>query len=204
VSRVFMASFSMLLFVAAALAFLSGAHQAAAQTPTPTPPCRPSPTPGTGTVVYFVSATLPAGAGQNANAVCINCTSGPPGQNNTAVLNTNAAGCVSPPVIPVVGAGGNSVWADWATSCVAPGDKVVIQFKGNWPPVTVNNVEWRLADGGVIAGTSSIHGSKVGGLAELPDVSGSSGPPWALLAGGLAAVLALTAGALYARRRWAR
>jgi hypothetical protein len=44
-----------------------------------------------------------------------------------------------------------------------------------------------------------------GGVAELPDVSGSSGPPYAALAGGLAvAVLALTARAWYARRRRAR
>ena len=43
----------------------------------------------------------------------------------------------------------------------------------------------------------------VGGLAELPDLSGSSGPPYAALAGGLAAAaVALTAGAWYARRRW--
>ena len=42
----------------------------------------------------------------------------------------------------------------------------------------------------------------VGGLAELPDVSGSSGPPYAALAAGLAAaVVALSAGGWYARRR---
>ena len=43
----------------------------------------------------------------------------------------------------------------------------------------------------------------VGGLAELPDVAGSSGPNYAVLAAlaGLALV-ALTAGAWYARRRW--
>jgi hypothetical protein len=45
-------------------------------------------------------------------------------------------------------------------------------------------------------------GSVVGGIAELPDVSGSSGPPYTVLAGGVAtALLALTAGAWYARRR---
>jgi hypothetical protein len=44
----------------------------------------------------------------------------------------------------------------------------------------------------------------VGGIAELPDAAGSSGPPYALLAGALAAVLALGAGAWYARRRWVR
>jgi hypothetical protein len=44
-----------------------------------------------------------------------------------------------------------------------------------------------------------------GGLAELPVVSDSSGPPYAVLAG-LAAVtlVVLAAGAWYARRRWAR
>jgi len=48
----------------------------------------------------------------------------------------------------------------------------------------------------------------VGGLAELPDVAGDSGSSagtYAALAGGLAAALiALTAGAWYARRRWSR
>jgi subtilisin family serine protease len=43
----------------------------------------------------------------------------------------------------------------------------------------------------------------VGGIAELPDVSGSSAPNYVLLAGlAAAAILALTAGAWYARRRW--
>jgi len=42
----------------------------------------------------------------------------------------------------------------------------------------------------------------VGGLAELPEVSGSSGPNYIALAGGLAAaVVALAAGAWYGRRR---
>lgn len=45
----------------------------------------------------------------------------------------------------------------------------------------------------------------VGGLAQLPDVSGSSGANYALLAGGLAgAALALAVGGWYARRRWLR
>jgi len=45
----------------------------------------------------------------------------------------------------------------------------------------------------------------VGGIAELPHVSGSSGSPYAALAGGLAAVvLVLTAGAWCATRRWLR
>ncbi|MCJ7510251.1 MAG: hypothetical protein MUP14_05110 [Dehalococcoidia bacterium] len=43
----------------------------------------------------------------------------------------------------------------------------------------------------------------VGGLAQLPDVSGSSAPPYAAIAGAVAAaVVVLTAGACYARRRW--
>jgi hypothetical protein len=45
----------------------------------------------------------------------------------------------------------------------------------------------------------------VGGLAELPDAGDSSGPNYAVLAGAIAAaVVSLTAGAWYARRRWLR
>jgi len=45
----------------------------------------------------------------------------------------------------------------------------------------------------------------VGGIAELPEVSGSSGPNYIALAGlAAAALVALTAGAWYARRRWNR
>jgi len=58
-------------------------------------------------------------------------------------------------------------------------------------------------------------GCSVGGIAEFPDVaqapagesasSGESGPPYAALAGGLAAaVVGLSAGAWYAKRRWLR
>ena len=51
-------------------------------------------------------------------------------------------------------------------------------------------------------------GWSVGGIAELPDVAGDSGSStgtYAALAGGLAAaVVALSAGAWYARRRWAK
>jgi hypothetical protein len=44
-----------------------------------------------------------------------------------------------------------------------------------------------------------------GGIAELPDVAGPSGPPYAALAGLVAAALvALTVGAWYARRWWGR
>ena len=45
----------------------------------------------------------------------------------------------------------------------------------------------------------------VGGIAELPEVSGSSGPNYVALAGGLvAAMFVLTAGGRYVRRRWIR
>ena len=57
----------------------------------------------------------------------------------------------------------------------------------------------------------AVTGGAVGGIAELPEVAqapasraGSSGSPYAAIAGGLAAALALTAGAWYARRRWGR
>ena len=44
-----------------------------------------------------------------------------------------------------------------------------------------------------------------GGIAQLPDIAGASDPPYATIAGGLAAAaLTLTAGAWYARRRWGR
>ena len=47
--------------------------------------------------------------------------------------------------------------------------------------------------------------SAVGGIAELPNVSDSAGPSHILMAGlAGAALLALTAGAWYARRRWIR
>ena len=46
-------------------------------------------------------------------------------------------------------------------------------------------------------------GPPVGGVAQLPDASGSSGPNYLALAGLAAALLvALTAGGWYARRRW--
>jgi hypothetical protein len=44
----------------------------------------------------------------------------------------------------------------------------------------------------------------VGGIAELPNVSGSSGPNYVALAGAAAALLTLTLSAWYARRRRAR
>jgi hypothetical protein len=106
-------------------------------------------------------------------------------------------------VVPVVGAGGSETWGDWATACVAPGNSVEISFKSGGPTLVIDTVKWRLSDGSVIDGTGKVlHCSaSVGGLAELPDVAGSSGPPYALLAGALAAVLALMVGTLYARRR---
>jgi len=62
------------------------------------------------------------------------------------------------------------------------------------------------------SGIRWIYSSAVGGIAELPDLaqaraaqSASSDPPYAPLAGGLAAgVLAVGAGGWYARRRWLR
>ena len=169
------------------------------------PTCVPTPTPGIGTGLCEVSATLPGTAPLKANGVCINCGASD-GQNNSASLTTNAAGCaaVTPtPVVPVVGAGGSKIWADWPTSCVAQGDTVVIDFKAASGKLTVETVKWNLSDNSVIDGTGKIvhcH-SVVGGVAELPDAAGSSGPPWALIAGIAAAVLVLGAGALYARRR---
>jgi len=51
--------------------------------------------------------------------------------------------------------------------------------------------------------TATAGGAPVGGVARLPNVSGSSGPNYLALAGLAAALLvALTAGAWYARRRW--
>ncbi|KPJ49375.1 MAG: hypothetical protein AMJ38_03470, partial [Dehalococcoidia bacterium DG_22] len=94
--------------------------------------------PGTGTHLWVVSATLPGDAGQNANGVCINCT-GTGGQNNSATLVRNAAGCAA--TQPTVGAGSSYVWADWdTTSCVAPGDMVIILFKTSDFPLTVDSV----------------------------------------------------------------
>jgi hypothetical protein len=60
----------------------------------------------------------------------------------------------------------------------------------------------RLASAPDVYYDREIIAAPVGGIAELPGVSGSSGPPYALLAGGLAAaIVALGAGAWYARRR---
>jgi hypothetical protein len=162
-------------------------------------------TPGTGKAVWVVSATLPASAGQNANGVCIDLT-GTGGENNTATLKQNAAGCGA--TVPTVGAGSSYVWADWGTtSCVAPGDTVIIQFQGiqSGSPPQVYSVKWNLANDTVIDGTGTSQHSYVGGLAALPDVAGSSGPNYALLGGlAAAALVALGAGGWYARRRWVR
>jgi hypothetical protein len=152
-----------------------------------------------------VSAKLPADAGQNANGVCINCT-GTGGANNSAILLTNAAGCGA--TVPTVGAQGSKVWADWGTtSCVQPGNTVVIRFLSDPGPLTVDSVKWNLKDGTTKDGTASLdtHVAPVGGLAELPGAGGSSGGNYAALTGGLAAALvAITAGAWYARRRFSR
>ena len=51
----------------------------------------------------------------------------------------------------------------------------------------------------------NIYSASVGGLAELPDVSASSRPPYAALAGAAGlALVALTGGGWYVRRRWGR
>jgi len=165
----------------------------------------PTPTPGAGKIDCVVSATLPAGAGQNANGVCINCT-GTGGFNNSAALKTNAAGCGA--TVPTVGAQGSKVWADWsATSCVQPGNTVVIEFKTASSLSKVDSVKWNLADASVIDGTATLEcPSSVGGLAELPGGAGSSSGLNYIALGGLAAaaLAALTAGAWYARRPWVR
>ena len=117
--------------------------------------CVPTPTPGTGTVLYHVTATLPADAPANANGVCINCTwTG--GQNNTATLLANAAGCVGV-AAPAVGAGSSYVWADWgANNCVAPGQTVAIRFRSGAGPLSVNTVTWNLATGATFAGSGTV------------------------------------------------
>lgn len=160
-------------------------------------------TPGTGISPWVVSATLPADAGQNANGVCINCT-GTGGENNSASLIMNAAGC--PTTQPTVGAGDSYVWADWGTtSCVAPGDTVTIRFKTGDSPLTVDSVKWNLDDDTVIDGTGAVRMAGVGGIAELPEVGGSSGSNYIALAGLAAAgLVVLGAGGWYARRRWVR
>jgi hypothetical protein len=173
-------------------------------------------TPGTGPDWYKVTATLPGDAGQNANGVCINCT-GTGGSNNSAVLVTNAAGCGA--TLPTVGAGGSYVWADWGTtSCVAPGNTVTIRFRSSGS-LSISSVTWNLANGTPLAGTGTVVKMAVGGIAEGPGLTGTSagelgasdgGSGWsagayAALAAGLAAVVvALSAGAWYARRRFSR
>ena len=78
---------------------------------------------------------------------------------------------------------------------------------GNWVAVwssndTLGGPLW--LDGDILYATEYIPPyPPVGGLAELPDAAGSSGPNYALLAGlAAAALVALGAGGWYARRRW--
>ncbi len=63
-------------------------------------------------------------------------------------------------------------------------------------------------DSGVLGWTATVSPptpAPVGGIAELPDVSDSSAPNYLALAGlAAAALVALTAGGWYARRRWLR
>jgi hypothetical protein len=167
-------------------------------------------TPGSGTTAYMVTATLPAGAGQNANGVCINCT-GTGGENNSAALVANAAGCVA---APTVGAGSSYIWADWGSNnCVVPGNSVKIRFRGiALAPPEVYTVTWRLADGSTFAGTGTVS-APVGGVAEitaldmgaaeLAEEGGglSTGRYAAMAAGAVVAALVLSAGVVYARRR---
>jgi hypothetical protein len=61
-----------------------------------------------------------------------------------------------------------------------------------------------LCDTGVLDWTATGVTPGVGGIAELPDVSGSSAPNHLALAGLAAALIALTAGGWYARRRFSR
>jgi hypothetical protein len=79
---------------------------------------------------------------------------------------------------------------------------------GSFPSATNAQGTLRLAmgdplcDTGVLDWTATIT-STVGGIAELPDVSGSSAPSYLAPAGlAAAALLAVMAGGWYARRRW--
>jgi hypothetical protein len=77
---------------------------------------------------------------------------------------------------------------------------------GTWSypgAVTGPNITATVTDASGNTSEFSIYSPPVGGLAELPDVCGSSAPNYIALAGlAAAALVALTAGAWYARRRW--
>ncbi len=84
----------------------------------------------------------------------------------------------------------------------------VVTFSLNAPPDTAYVSE--LGTHAVARGTGMLAINEacsdvVGGIAELPDVSGSAGRNYVAMAGlAAAAVMALTAGGWYARRRWLR
>jgi hypothetical protein len=103
-----------------------------------------------------------------------------------------------------------------ATGCDGPGEWTREWVEtdgdaGNYNSIAVDAdahpvISYRRSQGGLrFALGSAVVPEAVDGIAQLPDVasgSGSSGPPYTLLAGGLAAaVLALAAGAWYDRRR---
>jgi hypothetical protein len=105
-----------------------------------------------------------------------------------------------------------TAWRGAATvsASAAPG-VYRLQFDPEW--VIVGNLLWEdecvdgpgcLRQGGLVAVDKACP-RLVGGIAELPQVSDSSGPSRGALAGlAAAALLALTAGAWYSRRRWVR
>jgi len=113
---------------------------------------------------------------------------------------------------------GNQPWCHTANPLSVPPGQIVIEKPGlttNFfpgidcgPPRTKATVVLDATDN--VARHSVMAAEKaappaVGGIAELPAVSDSSEPPYAALAGGLAAaVAALMAGAWYARRRFSR
>jgi N-acetylneuraminic acid mutarotase len=67
----------------------------------------------------------------------------------------------------------------------------------------VNNIIYAIGGGTEEPLPPTPTGGPVGGIAGLPNVSGSSGPPYPILVSSLAAaLLALAAGTWYARRRW--
>jgi len=260
-SRVFLVSFSVLLFVAAGFALLSFAEQAAAQVP---PLCNNTADDDGDTVVndgcpivgtqgedsWQCNNNLDDDGDTVVNDGCGGASppaAGPMGQPEVDSTCANATddddldgkindGC------PAVGAAETGTQCDDAAdndgdtkvndgcypggvtnterTCVqrSEGDDGVRnptnQCDDPVPPGTADDndcdgaIAGNLNDGCPAVKPTTDYGLSVGGIAELPDVasdSGSSAGTYAALTGGLAAaVLALTAGAWYARRRWMR
>jgi len=105
-----------------------------------------------------------------------------------------------------------TAWRGAATVSAAAAPGVYrLQFDPGWvfvgdvvPPDECTAGPGCLLQGGLVAVGQECPGP-VGGIAELPQVSDSSGLSHSALAGlAAAALLALTAGAWYARRRWVR